>query len=162
MAKWSILLYVYYIFSYRKKSKYLQKKSLIFLEWSLWFSRMWEKKPNCNTYIHKYIFMSNCSIKLEGNQSTSSSRMIAAVKTYHNTSKSVTCLLLESVSGLIYPYQFKQLKSNYHNMHCEPDWWFWYENCFQCLGIESTSITSDSDIWTPILALKIIKGQKRP
>ena len=124
LAKWSILLYVYYIFSYRKKSKYLQKKSLIFLEWSLWFSRMWEKKPNCNTYIHKYIFMSNCSIKLEGNQSTSSSRMIAAVKTYHNTSKSVTCLLLESVSGLIYPYQFKQLKSNYHNMG-QKSLWFW-------------------------------------
>ena len=75
-------------------------------------------------YIHKYIFMSNCSIKLEGNQSTSSSRMIAAVKTYHNTSKSVTCLLLESVSGLIYPYQFKQLKSNYHNMG-QKSLWFW-------------------------------------
>ena len=55
LAKWSILLYVYYIISYRKKSKYLQKKSLIFLEWSLWFSRMWEKKPNCNTYISTYL-----------------------------------------------------------------------------------------------------------
>ena len=38
--------------------------------------------------------------------------------------------------------------------HYEPDWWFWYENCFQCLGIESTSIASDSDIGTLILALK--------
>ena len=57
-------------------------------------------------------------------------------------------------------------------MHCEPDWWFWYENCFQCLGIESTSMASDSDIGTPILALKnherpkkVIKaneGQKSP
>ena len=44
------------LFSYRKKFKYLQKKSLIFLEWSLWFSRMWEKKPNCNTYKHTYLW----------------------------------------------------------------------------------------------------------
>ena len=85
---------------------------------------MWEKKPNCNTYIHRYIFMSNCSIRLEGNQSTSSSRMIAAVKTYHNTSKSVNCLLLESVSGLIYLYQFKQLKNNHQNMG-QKSLWFW-------------------------------------
>ena len=47
------------LFSYRKKFKYLQKKSLIFLEWSLWFSRMWEKKPNCNTYIYIYVKLFN-------------------------------------------------------------------------------------------------------
>lgn len=115
MAKWSILLYVFYIFSYRKKSKYLQKK-IIDISWVIPLIFKDVRKETELQYIHKYIFMSNCSIKLEGNQSTSSSRMIAAVKTYHNTSKSVTCLLLESVSGLIYPYQFKQLKSNYHNM----------------------------------------------
>ena len=47
------------LFSYRKKFKYLQKKSLIFLEWSLWFSRMWEKKPNCNTYTYIYVKLFN-------------------------------------------------------------------------------------------------------
>ena len=34
------------------------------------------------------------------------------------------------------------------------DWWFWYENWYQCLSIEIKSITSDSDIGPPILALK--------
>ena len=57
-------------------------------------------------------------------------------------------------------------------LHCELDWWFWYENCFQCLCIESRSMASDSEIGTPILALKnhempkkVIKanvGQRRP
>ena len=103
------------LFNYRKKSKYLQKKNHWYFLSDPFDFQGCEKRNRIA--IHTYIFMSNCSIKLEGNQSTSSSRMIAAVKTYHNTSKSVNCLLLESVSGLIYPYQFKQLKSNYVPQH---------------------------------------------
>ena len=110
------------LFSYGKKSKYLQKKNHWYFLSDPFDFQGCEKRNRIA--IHTYIFMSNCSIKLEGNQSTSSSRMIAAVKTYHNTSKSVTCLLLESVSGLICPYQFKQLKTNYHNMG-QKSLWFW-------------------------------------
>ena len=106
---------MYTTYSATEKSPNIYKK-IIDISWVIPLIFKDVRKETELQYIHKYIFMSNCSIKLEGNQSTSSSRMIAAVKTYHNTSKSVTCLLLESVSGLIYPYQFKQLKSNYHNM----------------------------------------------
>ena len=122
MAKWSILLYVLYTIQLQKKVQIFTKKNhWYFLSDPFDFQGCEKRK---RIAIHTYIFMSNCSIKLEGNQSTSSSRMIAAVKTYHNTSKSVNCLLLESVSGLIYPYQFKQLKSNYQNMG-QKSLWFW-------------------------------------
>ena len=114
---------MYTTYSATEKSPNIYKK-IIDISWVIPLIFKDVRKETELQYIHKYIFMSNCSIKLEGNQSTSSSRMIAAVKTYHNTSKSVTCLLLESVSGLIYPYQFKQLKSNYHNMG-QKSLWFW-------------------------------------